>query len=148
MSNFFYCSQVDYPITKYLLKMNFPGFRWENVENGITDLLKKQERARIEWHSFTESVHQAQAWLDSMDRSLPRDIGNPWISADLKARLVKAKAFLQELQSHQRLIDVTVEKGRYLSQEPLDSSLIQLAVEEFPKRFNFLQDKIKVRVLS
>ncbi|XP_044734627.1 nesprin-1 [Chrysoperla carnea] len=115
--------------------------RWEKLEEGIKEQQKLQDAQSLQWSSYQETLQQTIAWLDSMEKSLQYD-PNSWTSnQEVKAKLFKLKALLQEVLSYKRVIETVTEKAQVLMQLTQNKSQtedVQKTVKNINQRYNDL----------
>ncbi|XP_059468655.1 muscle-specific protein 300 kDa isoform X2 [Neocloeon triangulifer] len=91
--------------------------RWDKLEEQIADQQKKHEAETMQWSSYNEMLQQTLAWLDNMEKSLQNE-PTAWSTStqELRSKLLKQKAVLQDVLSHKRIIETVCDKAKALSQ--------------------------------
>lgn len=86
--------------------------RWDKLNEGIKEHQKLQEAHTVQWSSYNDLMQQVLAWLDSMEKIVQGETGTGSSSSqELKAKLSKYKANLQEILTHKRLIETVTDKA-------------------------------------
>lgn len=90
--------------------------RWDKLEEAIADQQKKQEADSMQWSSYNEMLQQTLAWLDNQEKSLQNE-PNAWSTStqEMRSKLLKQKAVLQDILSHKRIIETVCDKAKALA---------------------------------
>lgn len=91
--------------------------RWDKLDEGIRNLQKQQEAQTLQWSSYQDVLQQILLWLDSMENVIEQENPSTWISTqEIRSKLFKYKAILQEITSHKRVIETLNDKANALLQ--------------------------------
>ncbi|XP_024081429.1 nesprin-1 [Cimex lectularius] len=115
--------------------------RWDTLEEGIKAQQKLVDAHSIQWNSYQESLTQTLAWLDQMEKTIKQDAFSALTSPhDIRSKLLKQKALLQEVLSHKRIIENVIEKADAVSR--LSGKPVPNSVTTMSPRYEALVDHL------
>ena len=86
-------------------------FRWDALDNSIVEQLKKVETQHHQWSLYIDSLGLTRQWLEGIEQSLGGELVSNWLSGqEVRSRLVRHKATLQDIIAHRRSIETMKEK--------------------------------------
>ncbi|CAH1403532.1 unnamed protein product [Nezara viridula] len=92
--------------------------RWEALEEGVKAQQKLVDAQSLQWNTYQESLAQVLSWLDQMEKHLKHDsIFTLTSPNDIRSKLLRQKASLQEVFSHKRIIESVLEKAAAVGDE-------------------------------
>lgn len=116
--------------------------RWDDMDEAITALQKRQEAQTMQWSSYTDILQQTQSWLETMEQTLSQENPNTWTSPqEIRSKLFKYKATAQEIASHKRIIESVNEKAQTLVQSSSPTTNVdevKRTIEDINKRYEQL----------
>lgn len=115
--------------------------KWDKLDEGIRNLQKRQEAQTLQWSSYQDILQQTLSWLDTMEHCLQQENPNTWTSPqEIRSKLFKFKASLQEISSHKRIIEAVSDKATALIQSNAISNPdeVQATVANINERYDKL----------
>ncbi|KAL1139463.1 hypothetical protein AAG570_006447, partial [Ranatra chinensis] len=108
----------------------------DNLEEGVKNQQKLVDAQSLQWKSYQEALAQILTWLDQMEKSLKQDHLSSLLSTqDLRSKLLKQKATLQEVVSHKRVIETVAEKAEAINHDTTDIKNVNLRYEALVDKF-------------
>ncbi|XP_062549338.1 muscle-specific protein 300 kDa isoform X2 [Armigeres subalbatus] len=102
--------------------------QFENIIANIGNLKNQLDVRSVQWSSYKDSIHQILSWLDITEKKLDRNETQSWnTTQEIRSKLFKYKALVQEVASQKRMIDSLNEKAAQVCENQNDdlSSTVQ-----------------------
>lgn len=112
--------------------------RWDKLDESIKNLQKRQEVQSLQWSSYQDILQQTLSWLDTIEHVVAGENPNTWTSPqEIRSKIFKYKATMQEISSHKRIIETVNEKAAALLQHnaPSNADEIQATVKNINQRY-------------
>lgn len=117
--------------------------RWDKLDDGIRNLQKRQEAQTMQWSSYQDTLQQTLSWLEGMEKNLQQESPNTWTSTqEIRSKLFKHKASLQEIASHKRIIEAVTEKANGVLSTGVISNPdeVQATINDLNERYDKVQE--------
>ncbi|CAG7726205.1 unnamed protein product [Allacma fusca] len=89
--------------------------RYDALDEEINNLIKKYASESQQLVNYNETLQQTIAWLDDMEKRSSIEQEPNWMSVpDIRSKLIKCKAVLQDVISYKRVIENIVDKAKEL----------------------------------
>ena len=89
--------------------------RFDALDENINAQVKKLASESQQLVNYNETIQQTLAWLDNMEKSSALDQEPNWMSVpEIRSKLIKCKAVLQDVISYKRVIENIVDKANEL----------------------------------
>ncbi|CAL1544282.1 unnamed protein product [Lymnaea stagnalis] len=85
---------------------------WENFLSGLTDAQRHMDSYLHQWSSYTDGQDQMLRWMAETEAALRADVDLKNTLQEKRLQLQTHRSLLQDITSHQRLIDSVVEKAQ------------------------------------
>lgn len=115
--------------------------RWDKLDEAIRNLQKRQEAQSLQWSSYQDILQQTLSWLDTVEHVLAQENPNSWTSPqEIRSKIFKYKATMQEISSHKRIIETVIEKATVLLQQnaPSNADEVQATIKNINQRYENL----------
>ncbi|XP_055538750.1 muscle-specific protein 300 kDa isoform X3 [Wyeomyia smithii] len=90
--------------------------RWSRVLADIINWKKQCDVRTVQWSSYQDILQQLLAWLNATENKIDANESQSWTSTqEIRSKLFKYKALLQEITSQKRMIDSLNEKAIQVS---------------------------------
>lgn len=125
--------------------------RWEKLDEEIKNIQKKQEANTIQFSNFKELLQQTISWLENVEKNLQEPTNNNTTSApEIRSKLFKHKAILQEMTSHKRIIENVNEKANFIinSGNPADIQYINAELDDLNARYKTINESCLQSIAS
>ncbi|ETN58450.1 calmin [Anopheles darlingi] len=113
--------------------------RWDQVIAALNNAKKQLDVRSIQWSSYQDVMQQVLAWLDATERKIEPNESQSWNSTqEIRSKLFKYKAILQEISGHRRIIDSLKEKADSLATDEQNED-ITAKVHSINERYELLK---------
>ena len=113
--------------------------RWDQIIAGLNNLKKQLDVRSIQWSSYQDILQQVLSWLDATERKIEPNESQSWNSTqEIRSKLFKYKAILQEISGHRRVIDSLKEKADSLGADAQNED-IAAKVQSITERYELLK---------
>ncbi|XP_041353316.1 nesprin-1-like isoform X4 [Gigantopelta aegis] len=85
---------------------------WERLFTGLNDAQRKVDAFLLQWSSYADGQDQLMRWLGETEAALRSDVEVKNTLQEKRLQLQTHRSLLQDIHSHQRLIDSVVEKAQ------------------------------------
>ncbi|KAF5292004.1 hypothetical protein FQA39_LY14121 [Lamprigera yunnana] len=90
--------------------------RWDALQEGILEQQKLKNVQSQQLSSYQDMLQQTLAWLSNMEKAIQIDSSAYNSIQEVKSKLLKHKAALQEISSYKRIIEGVAEKAKTVAQ--------------------------------
>lgn len=89
--------------------------RWDQLVSRINSLKKQFDVRTVQWSSYQDILQQVLVWLDQTEKKIDVNELRTWSSSqEIRSKLFKYKAYLQEIMGQNRMIDSLNDKAAQL----------------------------------
>ncbi|ESO86156.1 hypothetical protein LOTGIDRAFT_167389 [Lottia gigantea] len=85
---------------------------WEQLFSGLNDAQRKVDTFLIQWSSYADGQESLQRWMSETESALRADVDMKNTLQEKRTQLQKHRSLLQDITSHQRMVDSVVEKAQ------------------------------------
>lgn len=121
--------------------------RWEKLNDTLIQQQKEYESQTLQWSSYQDVLQQTLVWLDEKEKIIESEEKAVLNSAqEIKAKLLKNKTLLQEINSHKRVVETVTEKAKgvaaNLASVKGDNNDMNAIIQSIWDRYNALTSRL------
>lgn len=97
--------------------------RWDNLNEEIRKLQKKQEAQSLQLSTYQDFLQQSLGWLETHETLISQEKPDTWTSIqEIRSKQLKYKAISQDILAHKRIVETLNEKANAVIQNTVSST--------------------------
>ncbi|KAK7104412.1 hypothetical protein V1264_019133 [Littorina saxatilis] len=120
---------------------------WERLFNGLNEAQRRVDAFLMQWTSYIDGQDSLTRWLSDTEAGLRADMDLRNTLQEKRQQLQNYRSMLQDITSHQRLVDSVVEKAQGVLQSTSNSDVASF-ITSINSRYEKLTSDAKAEIMK